>query len=99
MSTLRLAAVKKPFFMPMNTGHRFDDAEPTVPMDTLSAARAADGVSRPAQISKAAVTEVRKTLIAVLLPVPLHAARRAVWRKISAKRPVAPGSAPQFPRR
>src|SRR6476469_2477533 len=99
MSTFRLASVKKPFFMPIKTGHRFDEAEPTVPTDTLSAARTADGVSRPAQSSSAAAIMVRYNLITVLLPVPPYAAGRAVWPTISAKRPVAPDSAAQSPRR
>src|SRR3954471_8130607 len=99
MSTFRLASVKNPFFMPIKTGHRFDEADPTVPTEMLSAARADGGVSRPAQSSSAAAIIVRYNLITVLLPVPPYAAGHAVWPTISAKRPVAPDSAPQFPSR
>src|SRR4249920_1236962 len=99
MSTFRLASVKKPFFMPIKTGHRFDEAEPTVPTETLSAARTADGVSRPAQSSSAAAIMVRYNLITVLLP---RASPRVFWPRTSAKprrHDIAPDSALQFPSR
>src|SRR6476620_2161441 len=102
MSTFRLASVKNPFFMPIKTGHRFDEAEPTVPTDTLSAARTVDGVSNAAPSSSAAMTTVRNKLIAVLLPVPPHATRRVFSTAISAKprrHDIAPDSALQFPSR
>src|SRR3569832_2065544 len=34
------SAVKKPLSMPMNSGHRLADGDPTVPMVTVSTARA-----------------------------------------------------------
>src|SRR3954471_24548123 len=98
MSTFRLASVKNPFFMPIKTGHRFDEADPTVPTEMLSAERADRGVRRPAQSSSAAATMARYNLITVLLPVPLHAVRRAVATTSTkpCHRPIAPDSALQF---
>src|ERR1700710_1125363 len=97
ISTFRSAAVKNPFFMPIKTGHRFAEAEPTVPTDTLSAARGDGWVRVAAQSSRAAVTTERNKLITVLLP---HATPPASAPAISAKpcrHPVAPDSALQFP--
>ena len=72
MSTLMFSAAKKPFLMPMNTGQRFAEAEPTVPIVTLSAARA-DRRKQQRQRKAAAPPQRCETAVIAVLPLALFA--------------------------
>ena len=82
--------------MPMNTGQMFADAEPTVPIVTLSAARAAGAASTAGQSSRAAKT-LRNSFIAVLLPRAFRGlATISLW---PCRHPIARDNGLQFPSR
>src|ERR1051325_10763795 len=99
MSAFRLASVKTPFFLPIKTGHRFDEADPTVPTEMLSAARATGGVGRPTQSSPAAVTTERNKPTAALHPRATRAPSAPPTGAKLCRRHTAPDNAARFPSR